>query len=45
MATLLTMLKRKTLPPYFESVLEVQVVRGLDPVAVKCVAAREIAGQ
>jgi hypothetical protein len=45
MAALLTALKRKTLPPYFESVLEVQVTRGLDPVAVKCVAAREIVGQ
>ena len=31
-----------TLPPYFESILEVQVVRGLDPVWVQCVAARPI---
>ena len=43
MAALLGMMKRKTLPRYFECVLEVQVVRGLDPVAIRCVAAREIA--
>jgi len=32
----------KPLPNYFESILEVRVVRGLDPIAVRCVAARSI---
>jgi hypothetical protein len=30
------------LPTYFESILEVRVVRGLDPISVRCVAARPI---
>ncbi len=30
------------LPPYFESILEVQVIRGLDPISVRCIAARPI---
>ena len=30
------------LPRYFESILEVRVVKGLDPIAVRCVAARTI---
>jgi hypothetical protein len=30
------------LPPYFESIVEVHVARGLDPVIIRCVAARAI---
>jgi hypothetical protein len=41
-AELLGRMGAHTLPPYFESILEVQVVRGLDPIEVKCLAARPI---
>jgi hypothetical protein len=41
-AELLGRMGARTLPPYFESILEVQVVRGLDPIEVKCLAARAI---
>ena len=41
-AALVSKMGVKSLPPYFESILEVRVVRGLDPISVRCVAARPI---